>query len=256
MNELKVSAIQTDIVWEDREANLKQLEGQLNKIEKQDIILLPEMFTTGFTMNAPKYADSMMGTTVHWMKNMAKKTGAAVGGSVIIRDSGNYYNRFLWAEPKGDVHYYDKRHLFSYGKEDKSFTAGEERVIIEYKGWKINLNICYDLRFPVWSRNQSDYDILIYVANWPEQRSLAWKTLLQARAIENQAYVIGVNRIGEDGAGNNYVGDTTIIEYDGKVIDSMHIESGIVRSMFNKKRLKNFREDYRFLEDADRFKLL
>jgi len=232
MASLTITTIQTNLVWENKAANLQVLENKINDLEeKTEIIVLPEMFSTGFSMQPAKLAETMDGETVQWMKDIAAKNKIILTGSLIIEENDRYYNRLIWMLPNGQAGYYDKRHLFAYGEEDKFFTAGNKRLIASAKGWKINLQVCYDLRFPVWARNRlleadtspeknlltstgtetisnisPEYDILIYVANWPERRNHAWKTLLCARAIENQCYVVGVNRVGRDGNNINHSG--------------------------------------------------
>ncbi|MBC7868115.1 MAG: nitrilase family protein, partial [Gloeobacteraceae cyanobacterium ES-bin-316] len=207
MSSLTVTTIQTEIYWENKESNLLMLEDKLRNLEeKTEIIVLPEMFSTGFSMRPADLAETMDGETVGWMKRMAEKYRVVLTGSVIIEDEGKYFNRLIWMLPNGQFGFYDKRHLFGFAGEDQHYSAGAQRKIASVKGWKINLQVCYDLRFPVWARQQSssqppaegevgkgpEYDLLIYVANWPERRSHAWKTLLCARAIENQCYVVGV----------------------------------------------------------------
>ena len=202
MKDLQIAIIQTDILWEDIEGNLKKFSKLISTIDQSvDLIVLPEMFSTGFSMRSNEMAESMDGKAVLWMKEMASSTNACITGSVIIKDMGKNYNRLIWATPNGEVSHYDKRHLFRMSKEQEHFSAGEKKLIVELKGWKICPLICYDLRFPVWARNKENYELLIYVANWPAPRKKVWETLLQARAIENISYVVGVNRIGEDGNG-------------------------------------------------------
>jgi len=208
---ISVSIIQSDIIWEDRLSNLENYQNKINQIESTDLIVLPEMFTTGFSMNPKDISETMSGETIQWMKANASKMNSAICGSIIIEEDDKYFNRFIWVNPDGSIHHYDKKHLFSFAGEDKNYTSGNNKLIIEYKGWKICPLICYDLRFPVWSRNSEGYDLLIYVANWPDKRKLAWKTLLTARAIENQCYVIGVNRVGKD-TKNYYSGEIHILK--------------------------------------------
>ena len=216
---MKITIIQSDLVWEDKVANLARFDTHINNIqESTDIVVLPEMFSTGFSMNTAALAESMDGKTIQWMSNHAQTLDAVVTGSLIIKENGQFYNRLIWMKPDGTFEQYDKRHLFGMGSgEDKHYTAGTERLIVTYKGWKICPLICYDLRFPVWSRNTVDYDVLIYTANWPEPRSFHWKTLLVARAIENQSYVIGVNRVGVDALGSLHSGDSCVINPYGTV---------------------------------------
>src|SRR5688572_5498328 len=212
MAQLKFTLIQPDIIWEDKVANLKQYEAYLSGIQEQmEVVVLPEMFSTGFSMAPERLAEPMEGATVEWMRMMAKKHGCIITGSLIIEDGGKYYNRLLWVQPNGKIAHYDKRHLFGYAKEDEHYAPGDKRLVVSVKGIRICLLVCYDLRFPVWSRiRNEEYDVLLFVANWPARRSLAWKTLLQARAIENLSYAIGVNRVGEDGNGIIHSGDSSL----------------------------------------------
>ena len=238
------------------------LEAKIMSIkEKTQVIVLPEMFSTGFSMKPEQLAESMDGETVQWMKGIAARKKIILAGSVIIRDEQNFYNRLLWVLPNGQFGYYNKRHLFAYAEEDKHYTAGTERFIASANGWKINLQVCYDLRFPVWARQQFgenktfEYDVLIYVANWPEKRSNAWKTLLQARAIENQCYVIGVNRVGEDGNGIYHSGDSMIIDPLGEVLYHKKDEEDIFTITLKKEDLLQVRERFQFWRDADEFQI-
>jgi omega-amidase len=262
MSQLTVTIIQTNLHWEDKDANLKMLEEKINSIEeKTELVVLPEMFSTGFSMKPELLAESMDGETVQWMKRMAAAKKIILTGSVIIEDGGNYYNRLIWMLPNGQYGVYDKRHRFAFAGEDDHFSAGSKRLIASVKGWKINLLICYDLRFPVWARQQSqpegpEYDLLIYVANWPERRSHAWKTLLQARAIENQCYVIGANRTGNDGNEIHHSGDSMIVDPMGEVLYTKNKEEDIFTMTLEKTQLETVREKLPFLKDADGFLLL
>jgi len=248
---MRITTIQYDIVWEDKETNLKNLSEKINTIQS-DIIILPEMFTTGFTMNPNHLAESMTGKTIQWMKEIALTKDLAICGSIIIREEDKYFNRFIWVNPDGTIYHYDKRHLFL--NEDKNYTRGDKKLIIEYGGWKICPLICYDLRFPVWSRNSEDYDILIYVANWPDKRKLAWRSLLVGRAIENQCYVIGVNRVGEGGR-LVYSGGTSLINALGEVqYTNSHIEE-VFTATLSKYDLDKIRTQLPFLEDKDNFSI-
>ena len=248
---MRITTIQYDIVWEDKVTNLKNLTSKINTIQS-DVIVLPEMFTTGFTMNPKPFAESMTGKTIQWMKEIALTKDLAICGSIIIREEDKYFNRFIWVNPDGTIYHYDKRHLFL--NEDVSYTPGDKKLIIEYRGWKICPLICYDLRFPVWSRNSEDYDILIYVANWPDKRKLAWRSLLVARAIENQCYVIGVNRVGE-GSGLVYSGGTSLINALGEVqYTNSHIEE-VFTATLSKYDLDKIRAQLPFLEDKDNFSI-
>ena len=229
--------------------------------EKTQVIVLPEMFSTGFSMKPKQLAETMDGATVQWMKDVAARKKVILTGSVIIKDEENYYNRLIWMLPNGDFGYYDKRHLFAYAEEDKHYTAGTDRFIASANGWKINLQVCYDLRFPVWARQQFgenktfEYDVLIYVANWPEKRSHAWKTLLQARAIENQCYVIGVNRVGEDGNGIYHSGDSMMINPLGEVLYHKKDEEDIFTMTLKKEDLLQVRERFQFWRDGEEFQI-
>jgi len=259
MSTLSVTAIQTGLFWEDKPANLKMLESKIDSITGTEVIILPEMFSTGFSMNPEPLAETMDGETVLWMKELAAKKRVILTGSIIIAEDGHYYNRLLWVLPNGTLGYYDKRHLFSYAGEDEHYTAGKKRLIASVKGWRINLQICYDLRFPVWARQtpleQPEYDVLIYVANWPQRRNTAWKTLLQARAIENQCYVAGVNRVGDDGNGIYHSGDSMIIDPLGAVLYQKAEEEDIHTITFNKEILADIRAKFPFWKDGDSFLL-
>ena len=205
MQNLRITLVQTSLYWEDRQRNLNHLEGLIGGLRsKTDIIVLPEMFSSGFSMDTTSECDTMEGESIKWMQNLAQSLDLVICGSLKIKEEGKFYNRFIWMQPDATLKHYDKRHLFSFAGEDRHFTKGKDKVIIEYKGWKILPLICYDLRFPVWSKNRlingkAEYDLLLYTANWPEARSVAWRSLLLSRAIENQVFVAGVNRIGEDG---------------------------------------------------------
>ncbi len=262
MSNLLVTIIQTNLHWEDKAANLQMLEEKIIGIkEKTEVVVLPEMFSTGFSMKPEQLAESMEGDTVQWMKRISAETKIILTGSVIIKESNNYFNRLIWMLPNGQFGVYDKRHRFAFAGEDKHYTAGNKRLIASVKGWKINLQVCYDLRFPVWARQQSqpegpEYDVLIYVANWPERRSLAWKTLLQARAIENQCYVIGVNRVGNDGNGIYHSGDSMIIDPMGEVLYHKKDEEDVFTISLDRNHLKTTRAKLPFLKDADGFIIL
>ncbi len=259
MSNLLVTVIQTNLHWEDKKANLQMLEEKINSIkEKTEVVVLPEMFSTGFSMKPEQLAETMEEETVQWMKGVAAEKKIILTGSVIIKEKENYYNRLIWMLPNGQYGVYDKRHRFAFAGEDKHYTAGNKRLIASVKGWKINLQVCYDLRFPVWARQQSqsegpEYDVLIYVANWPERRSLAWKTLLQARAIENQCYVIGVNRVGNDGNGIYHSGDSMIIDPMGEIMYHKKDNEDVFTISLDKEHLKTIREKLPFLKDADHF---
>ena len=238
------------------EAKIKSLK------QTTHIVVLPEMFSTGFSMQPETLAEKMDGPTVQWMKGIAASNKIILTGSVIIEDEEQYYNRLLWVLPNGEIGYYDKRHLFAYGDEDKHYSAGSNRFIASVNGWKINLMVCYDLRFPVWARQQFhqadgyEYDVLVYVANWPERRKHAWKTLLQARAIENQCYVVGVNRVGTDGAGLTYGGDSMVADSLGSVLYQKENAEDIFTISLDKKHLTEVREKLPFWKEADPFILV
>lgn len=226
--------------------------------EKAEVVVLPEMFSTGFSMKPKELAETMDGETLQWMKRVAAERKIILTGSVIIEEEGNYYNRLIWMLPNGQYGVYDKRHRFAYAEEDKHYTAGNKRLIASVKGWKINLLICYDLRFPVWARQQAqpgemEYDLLIYVANWPERRAQAWKTLLQARAIENQSYVVGVNRVGDDGNDIHYSGESMVIDPLGEILYTKKDAEDIFTIELDKKHLDTVREKFPFWKDADDF---
>jgi predicted amidohydrolase len=251
---LLVSLIQTNLIWENPSANRLYFESVIKKIKSTHLILLPEMFTTGFTMNT-KLAETMQGETVNWMKKLAKSKKAVIAGTIIIKEKLKYYNRFIWVSPTGEIFTYDKRHLFSMANENKYYTAGAEKIIIHYKGWKICPLICYDLRFPIWSRNtNNEYDLLLYTANWPKPRVNAWSKLLEARAIENQCYVIGVNRVGKDGLKKEYTGKSAAIDAKGYKINKSNSRFTTIETVkLNLKELKDFRKKFPLVNDADSF---
>ena len=253
---INVTLIQSDIIWEDRISNLKKYQEKINQIESTDLIILPEMFTTGFSMSPKGISENMNGETIKWMKQNAHKMNSAICGSIIIEEDSKYFNRFIWVNPDGSIHHYDKRHLFSFAGENENYTAGSEKIIIEYKGWKICPLVCYDLRFPVWSRNVEDYEVLIYVANWPSKRKSAWRSLLVARAIENQCYVIGVNRVGEDGKSVLYNGDTSLINALGETLYINSQCEDIFTTSLSRVDLKKIRNTFPFLKDKDNFNFL
>ena len=259
MSTLIITGIQSSLHWEDKKANLQMLEEKIFSISQPtEIVVLPEMFSTGFSMQPKKLAETMDGETVEWMKRIAAKKKIILTGSVIIEEDRNFYNRLVWVLPNGQIGYYDKRHLFAYGDEDQHYTAGKKRLIASVKGWKINLMVCYDLRFPVWSRQQGDfeYDVLIYVANWPERRVLAWTSLLRARAIENQSYVIGVNRTGDDGNKIPYTGESMAVDPMGEILYHKNDEEDVFTVTLDRSHLEKTREKFPFWKDADQFKIL
>jgi omega-amidase len=254
--DLKISLIQANLHWEDAAANLKMFAEKIASVnEDTDLILLPEMFSTGFTMNT-KVAERMDGRTVTWMKEQAKKKNCVITGSVVIEESGKFYNRLVWMRPDGSFEIYNKRHLFRYANEQEHYTAGDKRLIVDLKGWKVCPLVCYDLRFPVWSRNKgnSEYDLLIYVANWPERRNHPWKTLLLARAIENQCYVAGLNRVGNDGNSVYHSGDSAVITFKGEIISKIKAgEESVETVTLSYEELKAFRKGFPAGMDADEF---
>lgn len=256
--QLHITLVQPDIVWENKAANLQQYEQMIAGVGgPKHIVVLPEMFSTGFSMAAEKLAEPMDGPSVQWMAGMASRHRCIMTGSLIIEEEGKYYNRMLWVQPDGGMGHYDKRHLFSFAHEEKHYSPGETRLITSVNGWRINLMVCYDLRFPVWARNKdSEYDVLLYVANWPEPRSLAWRTLLQARAIENLSYVVGVNRVGKDQKGNNYLGESSVFGPLGEKIWQQANDAVCHTVTLEKAVLEKSRNTFPFLNDADNFMLL
>lgn len=256
MSTLKLTLIQTAPHWHDAEANRALFDAALDGLDgPTDLIVLPEMFTTGFTMEAAGQAESMDGPSVRWLRTQARARRTAVCASLIIEDAGSYYNRFILTEASGALHYYDKRHLFRLAKEQHHYAAGCRRVVIELDGIRICPQVCYDLRFPVWSRNRGDYDLLVYVANWPQPRHLAWQTLVRARAIENQVYVAAVNRIGEDGNGLPYRGGSAVIDFRGEEVVDLGDRAATTTVELDFDRQQAFRERYAFHRDADEFTL-
>jgi len=260
MNALSVTLIQSQLYWEDKKANLQQFQEKIASIEKPThIVVLPEMFSTGFSMKPSELAETMDGETVSWMKSMASIHKIILTGSVIIEENKHYFNRLLWVLPNGNIGVYDKRHRFAFAGEDQFYTAGNKRLITSVNGWKVNVQICYDLRFPVWARQQSnntpEFDVLLYVANWPERRNHAWKSLLIARAIENQCYVIGVNRVGKDGNGIAHSGDTMLIDPLGEVLYIQSNQEAISTHLLNKATLEEVRSKFPFWKDADNFNI-
>jgi omega-amidase len=255
---LKITILQSDIIWQDNNQNLHQFSEKIKKIESEtDIIILPEMFTTGFSMEPQKNAEKMNGKTIQWMQNISKQKNCAIAGSVIIQEEDKYYNRFLFVHPSGKINQYNKRHLFTLAGEDKIYTSGSEKVIIDFKGWKICPLICYDLRFPVWARNIENYDILLYVANWPKPRISAWDALLKARSIENMCYTIGVNRVGEDANKLEYNGHSAIYNCLGEQIGMTEENKEITLSVtLDKDHISETRNRLPFLNDKDSFKII
>jgi len=257
MENLKITVFQGYLFWENVDKNLQNITLRLSGIrEKTDLIILPEMFNTGFTMNAETLAEPMNGKTMQWMQATAHMYDCVVTGSLIISENGKFYNRLIWMRADGSYECYDKRHLFGLGKEDRTYTAGTKRLIVELKGWKICPIICYDLRFPVWLRNKdAAYDLMLVVANWPEKRSLHWRTLIPARAVENQCYVIAVNRVGHDGNEVYHSGDSTCIDPNGNVVYYKRDEEDVYTFTINAEELIKIRRQLPFLADADDFEI-
>jgi omega-amidase len=272
MEHLYVTLIQSDLAWEDKTTNLRRFEEKINAIkEKTEIVILPEMFSTGFSMRPKELAETMEGPTIEWMKRVSNSKKIILAGSVIIKEGNDYFNRLVWMLPNGQYGFYDKRHLFGYAEEDQHYAAGSKRFIASAKGWKIHLLVCYDLRFPVWARQRTsppnplsqgegenvapEYDLLVYVANWPERRVHAWKTLLQARAIENQCYVIGVNRVGDDGNKIHYSGESMVVDPMGEVLYTRKDVEDCFTIALDKDHLETVREKLPFLKDADDFEI-
>ncbi|MUP44808.1 amidohydrolase [Gramella sp. BOM4] len=256
-NTLNIAYIQANLHWENAEANRKLFDERISEVSDEvDLIVLPEMFTTGFSMNAENLAEKTEAETLDWMRSQAKRKNAAITGSVIITENSNYYNRLFFVFPDGSYKLYDKRHTFTLAKEDQTYTGGRERLIVEYNGWKICPLICYDLRFPVWARNTVDYDLLIYVANWPKKRINAWDALLKARAIENMCYCIGLNRTGEDGDGYVYNGHSGIYDELGNELNDFTREDEyILERSLDKEAMLETRKKLKFLQDRDSFSL-
>ena len=259
MPTLTITLIQPNLFWEDKKANLEMLQKKIESIsEKTEVAILPEMFSTGFSMRPEIFAETMNGETMQWMKKISSERKIIITGSIIIEENGNYFNRLIWMLPNGELGFYDKRHLFAFGDEHAHYKAGNKKLIASVKGWKINLQVCYDLRFPVWARQapgnlENKYDLLIYVANWPEKRSTAWQALLQARAIENQCYVAGVNRVGEDGNKIYYSGDSMVVDPLGEIIYQKNKEEDIFTYTLYKEKVEETRTRFPFWKDADLF---
>ncbi|MCD2257944.1 amidohydrolase [Psychroserpens luteolus] len=256
-NQLNVALIQSSLVWENPVQNRINLRDKIETIsEPLDLIVLPEMFTTGFTMNPKDVAESIDGVTVKWMTNIAKEKHSAIVGSCIIKENEKFYNRLLFVEPNGKINSYDKRHTFTLAGEDKVYESGKDRLVVDYKGWKICPLVCYDLRFPVFARNTDDYDVILYVANWPKVRISAWDTLLKARAIENMSYCIGVNRVGLDSNSYEYSGHSAAYDVLGERIDNIPIgKEAIAIVTLDKMHISKYRTKLGFLNDRDTFTL-
>ncbi len=257
MKDLVVTIIQSDLIWENISGNLKRFSQKINALEAQtDLIVLPEMFATAFSMLPEKFAQKMDGEIVSWMRKNAAQKKCVIAGSVIIEQNAKFFNRLIWMRPDGTYEYYNKRHLFRMGLEHEHYAAGGEQKIVELKGWRFMLLICYDLRFPVWSRTRGNYDAMIYVANWPFRRANVWKTLIKARAHENQAFVIGVNRIGDDGNGIAHSGDSAVISPIGAELSTTksfreHLETVILSA----EELKFLRKSFPVELDSDDFEI-
>ncbi len=256
MTTLTVAIVQAELHWHDAPANRTMFADYIHSLAgSADLIVLPEMFTTGFTMDAAAHAETMDGDSVAWMREMAAEAKANLCGSLIVDESGAFYNRFINVAPSGELTTYDKRHLFRLADEQHHYAPGQSRVTFDIDGFRFCPMVCYDLRFPVWSRNRGDFDVLIYVANWPSRRHFAWETLLRARAIENLAYGIGVNRNGNDGNGLPYVGGSTVVDYLGADLAALGSDNGVATAVLDLKALREFRERFAFHLDADDFTL-
>ncbi len=259
---LKVTLVQTEIVWQHAQENCARLAQRLNQhlsdpeVYHTDLIVLPEMFNSGFTMNAEKVAESMTGKTIDWMRAMAATHNAAVTGSLVVQDKGKNYNRMIFARPDGTLDFYDKRHLFRMANEDKRYAAGDRRVTIDWRGWRIGLNVCYDLRFPVWCRARNNIDLMLFIASWPAARRYPWQTLLKARAIENLCYVAGVNRIGTDANKIEHVGDSALLDFKGSELVTLSDHDRLVNFQLDAKALSEFRAKFPAWMDSDDFSIL
>jgi len=260
MQQFKISFIQSDLNWESPDLNLKQFGEKIDNINSHpDLIVLPEMFNTAFSINPEKCAETIEGQSINWMKQQAIVKNCVIVGSLLIKENNSFFNRLVWMQNDGSFQYYDKRHLFRMSEEFRIFNRGSIRTIVELKGWKINLNICYDLRFPVWTKNtyndgKYEYDILINIANWPASRSYVWQTLLKARAIENQCYVVGVNRVGDDGFGTPHSGDSMIVDpYGNEILRAQPYEEGVYETTIYKELLDDFRSKFTIGLDWDNF---
>ena len=254
---MKITLLQSNLVWEGKRENIRSFGQQIKNIDEEtDLIILPEMFTTGFSMQPQRWAEPHKGDSFKQMQDWAKSKNAAVYGSFIVEENNTYYNRAYFIFPDGSYKYYDKRHLFRMAKEDLHYSSGQERVVVDYKGWRILLQVCYDLRFPVWSRNNLNFDLIIYVANWPKRRSLPWQILLKARAIENLSYVVGLNRIGNDGNGIEHSGDSALIDFKGEEISHITPSKQMSETIeLDQKSLKAFRDKFPAYLDADKFSI-
>lgn len=254
MQDLRVVLVQPDLIWESPQANLEQFDRMLSSIEECDLVVLPEMFATGFSMNPSSVAASMQSETLQWM--LSRSHDFAICGSLAIEEEGQYFNRFLFAYKGQILAQYDKRHLFAYAQEHEHYQAGEAAVQFEFKGWRIAPFVCYDLRFPAWIRQTGGVDLMIFVANWPQKRQLAWNSLLTARAIENQCYVLASNRVGVDGNGVEYQGDSQAIDMAGDCLVKCTGESGLLKTCLSKGELNGFRQQFPFLNDKDSLEII
>lgn len=257
MTDLKIALVQSSLVWENHSANLELMNKHLNSISGVDLIVLPEMFTTGFSMEPARLAEKMDGKTMQWLTQKAKEKSAVITGSFIVEENNQYFNRLIWMRADGTYEKYDKRHLFRMAGENNLYTEGKTKLIVDLNGWKICPLICYDLRFPVWSRNiNNECDVLLYTANWPEVRNHAWKSLLPARAIENQCYVLGLNRVGMDGKALHYSGDSVVLDFLGKPIAQANAgKEEVVFAILRSDELVKFRSSFPANLDADEFTL-
>jgi len=253
---MKTAIVQTQLIWENPQQNRKLLEEKTQTISDDvALIVLPEMFTSGFTMNPESVAETMHGETITWLQKLAKEKNCAITGSLVIKENNKYYNRLVFVFPNGEIQHYDKRHLFTLAGEDKVYTSGTDKLIVDYQGFKICPMICYDLRFPVFARNVEDYDILIYVANWPKPRINAWDILLKARAVENMSYVIGVNRVGADATNLEYTGHSQVVDFLGNYMIEAQTNESVFITEFNKEKLLEIRKKLNFLNDRDAFEI-
>ena len=253
---MKIALLQSSLIWENPKANRNHFEEKINALaEKVDLIVLPEMFSTGFTMNPEAVFETMEGETIQWMQSLTKAKNSAITGSLVIKENENFHNRLLFVFPSGEMQIYDKRHLFTLAGEDKVYTSGNQKLIVEYLGWKICPLICYDLRFPVFARNVENYDVLIYVANWPKSRIQAWDILLKARSVENLCYTIGVNRVGVDNNNLEYDGHSQMVDFLGNYVLEPQETEGVFIVELNKQKLVETRKKLGFLNDRDSFEL-
>ena len=253
---MKIALLQSSLFWENPKANRNHFEEKINALaEKVDLIVLPEMFSTGFTMNPEAVFETMEGETIQWMQSLTKAKNSAITGSLVVKENENFHNRLLFVFPSGEMQIYDKRHLFTLAGEDKVYTSGNQKLIVEYLGWKICPLICYDLRFPVFARNVENYDVLIYVANWPKSRIQAWDILLKARSVENLCYTIGVNRVGVDNNNLEYDGHSQMVDFLGNYVLEPQENEGVFIVELNKQKLVETRKKLGFLNDRDSFEL-